>query len=390
MKILFVVGDPGVRIEASVFGGLASFLFNLIKSFRDIGNEVTVLLSSDHEGERGDVKLGSCLKQRLPFKLFSILKSIHKIMYNFKFYKSYCPFFQKEAADCIFEKHCNFHLASSVIARKLGIPYIVQIDGPVEAMKRFGPAYFLSLASAIQRKVAERANAIVVVSEAMRNYLTEKGISSKKIFVVPNAADIELFNPQTVTEDIRSEYKLGDKIIIGFVGSMKKYHGIELIIKLAEDLIREEDNIHFLIIGPFEDRGQFEEALKSKGVSEHFTLTGGIPFKEVPAHISAMDICVMPDSNWNGSPIKIFEYGAMGKPVIAPRVSPVEEVIEDGKNGLLIIPGDEKDLRDKVLTLVHDHTLRKELGSKLMKHVREHHTWQKNAERIVDIYHAIM
>lgn len=390
MKILFVVGDPGVRIEPSVFGGLASFLFNLMKSFREIGNQVTALLSSNRRGERGDVELGFSLRQRLPFKMFYILKSIYKILYNFKFYESYYPFFQKEAADFIFEKHCNFHLASSVISKKLGIPYIVQIDGPVEAMKRFGPAYFLSLAAAIQKKVAERANAVVVVSEAMRNYLTQKGISSKKIFVVPNAADIELFNPQNVTEDIRSRYKLGDKIIIGFVGSMKKYHGVKLIIKLAEDLIKEEDKIHFLIIGPFEDRGQFEEVLKNKGVSEHFTLTGGIPFKEVPAHISAMDICVMPDSNWNGSPIKIFEYGAMGKPVVAPRVSPVEEVIEDGKNGLLIIPGDEKDLREKVLTLVHNPMFRRELGSKLMEHVREHHTWQKNAERIIDIYRSIV
>jgi len=390
MKILYVVGNPGLRIDNSVYTGSTSHIVNLIEAYRKLGHMVVPIIAGQGTRESQAKLSFSNQKYILPLSIASMVRDGYKIYYNYNFLSSYKSFFKREIPDFIYERYSYFFWASSTIARDLKIPHILEINAPIEARSRFGPAHFSFLASLIQRKVEKCTNAIITISGVMRDYLVKRGVPSRKIHVLPNGVDTELFDSSSAFQDIRNKYSLRGKIVIGFVGSMHKHHGVELLIRLAQDLIRERKELHFLVVGRFRDRRQFEENLKGRGVSEHFTLTGGIPFEAVPAHIAAMDICVMPNSNWNGSPIKIFEYGAMGKPVIAPRTAPVQEVIEDGKNGILINPGDAEDLKEKILILVNDSKLRKELGSKIMEHIRKHHTWKRNAERVIDIYRAIV
>ena len=92
----------------------------------------------------------------------------------------------------------------------------------------------------------------------------------------------------------------------------------------------------------------------------------------------------MPDSNNYGSPMKLFEYGALGKPVVMPRYSPIEEVLEDGVNGLMFEPGSVVDMADKIVRLAKDPALRARLENRLKHDVLTNHTWTKNAERILE------
>jgi glycosyltransferase involved in cell wall biosynthesis len=111
----------------------------------------------------------------------------------------------------------------------------------------------------------------------------------------------------------------------------------------------------------------------------HFT--GQIPHADVPAHIAAMDIAVMPNSNAFGSPVKIFEYMAMRRAIIAPRCGPVEEVLEDGKTALIVTPGDSGQLIDAIERLAQEPDLRHRLGHAAREAFIARHTWEHNAKR---------
>ena len=125
------------------------------------------------------------------------------------------------------------------------------------------------------------------------------------------------------------------------------------------------------------------------GMSEYITFTGNVPYEHIPEYIAAMDIVTMPSSNVYGSPIKIFEYMAMQKPVIAPNVGPVQEIIRNGYNGVLIKPGDKTEMVEKILYLSQNRNKAKKLSQNARNSVLEKHTWKKNVEKIIQISSCI-
>ena len=228
------------------------------------------------------------------------------------------------------------------------------------------------------------ADAIVVVSERVKDILTDVGISEKRIHAIPNAVNAHKFSSNIDGAHISAQYGLLDKIVLGFVGSFKPWHGIDKILSIADNIKQRVDNIHLILIG---DNNKLNNRWK-KYVSERIdwiTLTGLIPHHDIPTHISIMDIAIMPNSNQYGSPMKIFEYMAMAKAVIAPKLGPLEEIIENGINGILVNPKDNNDLIEKVTLLAQDSQLRNKLGLEAQKTVLRNHTWEKNASRVIDI-----
>src|SRR5205823_4638589 len=104
----------------------------------------------------------------------------------------------------------------------------------------------------------------------------------------------------------------------------------------------------------------------------------------VPGYINAMDICVIPNATWYGLPTKLFEYGAMGKAIVAPSYPPIQEIIEDGVSGFLFKPEDEADLIRKLAALVNDPHRRRELGNNLQQKIRKNFTWELNTAAVIN------
>lgn len=390
MKVFFVVADPGLNINSSVYSGCVSHIINLVNAFRKTGVKVIPIFAGGNKGEQKAKRKFTSLKERLPETITSLLKDLYKMFYNFQFYLKYTSIFKRAKPDFVYERWSAFHFATFLLSKRLKIPYIIEINAPPVDIKWFTKTYFIPLIAFIQKKLVENADAVIVVSNYIKQYFTDKGLHPDKIFVLPNAVDIDIFNNKRCGRNIRSEYGIPENsVVIGFVGSMEKYHGIEVLIEASIKIVKKRKDVHFLLVGPFNENNNYTEFLKTEGITEFFTITGGVPFIDVPEYIAAMDICVMPHSNNYGSPIKIFEYGAMGKPVVAPQVGPVEEVIKDGKEGLLITPGDSDELTDRILLLISNPQLRQKLGSNLQKKIQRYHTWKQNAQKIREIYTLI-
>jgi glycosyltransferase involved in cell wall biosynthesis len=125
---------------------------------------------------------------------------------------------------------------------------------------------------------------------------------------------------------------------------------------------------------------KLKEQAQSSGLTGRMRFTGAVPHNKALHYIGAMDITVMPHSNWYGSPVKVFEYGAMGKPVVAPRLIPLTDVIDDGVTGYLF---DEGDLLSALERAIVDRASSESIGNALKSKVFSQHTWRDNAKSVL-------
>jgi glycosyltransferase involved in cell wall biosynthesis len=175
-----------------------------------------------------------------------------------------------------------------------------------------------------------------------------------------------------------------DAYVVGFIGSIFIWHGVDLIVDAVCELRKAGHNVVALIVGD----GQIADNLKDRadqlGESGAFTWTGTINHHDTWAYARLSDCLVMTKSNWYGSPIKLFEYALAQRPIIAPNTDPVSEVMVNGLHGLLINPNVEE-LKTCILTLMRDTSLSQSLSDSWLNRVIQNHTWKRNAQMALNI-----
>lgn len=363
-----------------------------VDALRNLGLDV-VLPFQVGLSELPNIRSKRALYQKVKNYVPRVLEQLGRNLYDIYFDRFSCrkkimKCVEDQRPDLIYERLSYFHSSASAVARKYQIPYLLEIHTPISVIP---VKSWKKLAAKIYLKNAHLADEIIVVSSVLKKELQQNGISSKKIWVIPNAASEDLVdkvNSDKVSE-IKQRYALENHKIIGFVGSMAPYHGIDFFIEGARELLKRANGIRFILVGPFQDKNVKERIVslvEKFNLENDVTLLGSVPHSEIPNYLKVMDICVLPSkNNWYGSPIKLFEYAIMGRAIIASRFSPIVEVFKDNKNILLFDPGNLDDFVEKTERLIQDPVLRKKLGEEAFKEVIEHHTWDENAQKITQI-----
>ena len=152
------------------------------------------------------------------------------------------------------------------------------------------------------------------------------------------------------------------------------------------------DNLHFLLLGEGPLKKHAVNFLRDNNLSSYVCLAGRVGHREVPQYLAAMDILLSPhnplqeDKNkFHGSPLKLFEYMAMAKPIIASKVGQIGELLQDGNNAILINPGNDEELFNAILLLSKDEDLRVKLGERAREIILSRYTWDNNASKVIDI-----
>jgi glycosyltransferase involved in cell wall biosynthesis len=209
-------------------------------------------------------------------------------------------------------------------------------------------------------------------------------LDEDRISVCHNAIDPAEFNCDKTPTFSDADWD-ENCIVVGFVGTMNRWQGIPVFKTVIPEVIRCNPRAHFLMVGDGEYRQELQDHLIQSGCDDRVEFTGRRPHSDIPGYIARMDITVLPDSNSYGSPMKIFEYMAMGKAIVAPGVVPVQEIMEDGVTGFVITPGDADAMVRRILQLAGNETLRKNLGSAAREYVLGSHTWEANAKVIIHL-----
>jgi glycosyltransferase involved in cell wall biosynthesis len=172
---------------------------------------------------------------------------------------------------------------------------------------------------------------------------------------------------------------------VGFVGRFGFWRGMHALMAAVAAVAAATPHAHFVLIGDGQLMPDVRRFIGERNLGSRVTLTGGLPPAAVPAHVAALDVGVLAGSPWYSSPIKLFEYGAAGLAVVAPRVPAVEEVLADGSEGILVAPEDAPALAAAVLSLVADESRRRALGERYHARVCAEFTWARVASRVTDL-----
>jgi glycosyltransferase involved in cell wall biosynthesis len=243
------------------------------------------------------------------------------------------------------------------------------------------------------KKVLLNADQIISVSHALKT--AAEGIAtglSGKIKVVYNGCDLDNFT-YNKKERQRRRAELGiseqGRAII-FIGNLIKTKGIYDLIAAFIKLSSTHHNLNLIIIGNGPEYSTIKNIISSSNHSEKkIHLLGNKPHNEVSHWLSASDIFVLP-TYYEGLPNAVLEAMACGLPVIATKVGGIPEVIEEGRNGILIDKKDVESLIRAIVYLLKNQALAKNMGTQGRKMFESRFSWQKNAQKVIEIYKEVL
>jgi len=389
MRILYYAPNPQLSLNAQT--GYGTHMREMINSWRELGHEVDALIAGDDPNSVGHSKpietanLKTALKRFTPNFIWETLKDKRLINSDAELYKTLDTRVQSFKPDIIYERISYLQDSGIQVAKKKGIQHVSEINAPFPEERIYfsGRSAYIQRAKSIEKLVLEYSNCLTVVSSALKAYLIQKNPSAAdKIHVVPNAVNEKLKKiDSSIAEKLRSQYNPNNKLVVGFVGSIFPYHGVDLLIQAFERSLK---NAVLLIIGDGESVPELERYVRDNSLEGRVFFTGSVPHEDVFHYIEIMDICCMMNSNWYGSPVKIFEYGLMNKAVIAPDVEPVRDVMIHKKDGLLV-SNSLSVMCDSLKTLASNNQLRQQMAESWNKKVLENYTWKIAAQKTLGL-----
>ena len=290
-------------------------------------------------------------------------------------------------------------LPALIAARKQGVPFVYEVRGFWEVTRTSRDGSFTHTPryrhmTFFEQLVCEQADAVITITTPMKEELIRRGLPEEKIAVAFNSVDVERFVP--VPRDEALAERLGiaaDCPVIGYVGSMVDYEGLEDLLTAAAALKREGQNFRLLLVGD----GACSEALRRQAEELELTdiaiMPGRVPHEQVESFYSLVDIAPFPRKPWEVcelvSPLKPFEAMAQQKAVVVSSTAALREIVRHGKTGMIFEKGDVASLRDTLRTLLLDAPLREELGRNARNWVTRERTWNQAGRVCAETYAKI-
>ncbi len=403
MKILYISTDPGIDLTGQI--GSATHIRALVRALADLGHQVTLVCSGVEPAQSIEADLHATVRlvplarwNRVLARCLQIAKrfagkpvrehpDLVRALHNFRFARRAAAAARELAPDFIYERYSLWGMAGLWLARKLGTPLVLEVNAPLvyEQQRYRAGLTNAPLARWVEHCIWRKANLLIAVSESLRSRLQAAGVDPEFIRVLPNAVDPRLFHMDFDGKRVRERFNLDGRFVIGFVGTFKPWHGADLLLAAFQDLHQADPSTHLLLVGDGPLRPRFEEQVRKTGLHEAVTFAGGVAHQDVPHYLAAMDVAIAPYpalEEFYFSPIKLFEYMAAGRAVVASRAGQVAEIVVDGITGLLFEPGDCAGLVSCVERFQKDTALRNELGRRASAACSEH-TWGQNVARVI-------
>jgi glycosyltransferase involved in cell wall biosynthesis len=285
------------------------------------------------------------------------------------------------AAEAIYERYSLFSDAGVKAATVLGIPHVLEVNAPLrEEARRFRTLPHPDLAAEIERIVFRDTGRILAVSGELRGWLENQGVESARIGVVSNAVSPDLFGPRPARRD-------GD-FVLGFCGSLKAWHGIEVLLEACAIAFPKESTLCLEVVGD----GPLAHLLDSAPLpAGRLRRLGAIPHAAAVARLHSWDAGVAPYLPIEGfyfSPLKVVEYMAAEVCPVASDLGDLPALLDDGGRGVLVPPGDPERLAATFVELARDRDRAAELGRRARAHVLARHTWAGNARVVLESFAA--
>jgi glycosyltransferase involved in cell wall biosynthesis len=319
------------------------------------------------------------------------LRELEDLAYNVAFFTAAFGTARRVRPDAVYQRHTAFNCVGAVLSRVLDVPLVLEFNSSELWKGRYwGGLRQAGAAALVERINLRAADRIIVVSRVLADELKSHGVPASKIVVNPNAVDASVFRPDHDGDRVRRRHRLDSSVVVGFSGTFGAWHGIPTLARSLPLVLQARPSVRWLLIGDGPLRSVIAEPIERGGFQDKVKLTGMLSHSEMPAYLAACDILVSPHGRqvdggeFFGSPTKLFEYMAMGRPIVASGVGQIAEVLRDESTALLVPADDAEALVGAIVRLVDDAWLRARLGTAARQAAAQQHTWRQNAERVLE------
>lgn len=370
----------------------------IVNGFRALGNSVSFvsptnadptlpsLASDDNSYLKFSLvaRLLHTFADSLPEPFFEMMELFYNPLAVFRLRRAVV----REGADFIYERFAFFNFAGALLANWMNIPLVVEVN-ELSGYKRVRAQCFVGIARRIEKFVFNRASLIITVSDFLNEKIKKIVGSGKRIVTIPNGAPQKWLDEEPSkkeTKRLRRQYGLSGKKVVCFMGGLVRWHNFDLLLEAVKSLQEDVPEAVLVILGDGPMKRHILAKVYELGIkNDSVLLVGAVSHNKIPEYLSLADVAVIPETNNFRSPIKIFEYMALGKPVVAPRMPSIEMIIEDGKDGLLFEPGDPSSFKAMLLQLLSFPVQQQAIGRLAQQKIAHNFTWEANAHRIISL-----
>lgn len=301
--------------------------------------------------------------------------------------------------DLVYERNTMYRFGVAMACKRLGLPYILYVEAddilehdimkkPITGLLRLQAArsFLYNL---------DTADRVICVSEPLKAHLMTKwNVPGEKIAVFPNVANVERFKPDPETGTaIRASLNLDSAPLILFVGNFYEWHDVSTLLRAFVEVLKHYPDARLMLVGDGARREAMAQLARELGLERSVIFTGMVAHTEVPRYMASADIAVVPypllDRDIWLSPLKLFEYMATGNAILASNVGQLSEWIDDGRNGLLIPPGDVVAMAEGIERLIHDPDLRSRLGQNARDDAVQKHSWDRYLSDLEALFYSL-
>lgn len=381
MRIVYVSADRGIP----VFGekGASIHIQEMMRAFARLGHEVRCVAARAGDGPRRGLSV-----DEIPQEMAGATRAEKEraaMAQADAIEARLCALYREWPFDMIYERYSLWSAAGCRAARTLGLPVVTEVNAPLVLEQ----AAFRSLvcedeARAIEAEVLMQSTALAAVSRQVSDYVTGTGADPARIHVIGNAVDTGHFRPDVIPAKLDIPE---DAFVVGFTGSLKMWHGVDTLLEAFRAFRAQEPRAHLLICGDGPKRGWIDGFISGAGLQEAVTMAGWVDHEELPSLIARMDVATAPypasDAHYF-SPLKLYEYLAMGIPVLASDIGQTAELLAGSDAACLLPPGDPAALTRALQELATDPARRSAMAEAAAREGARH-DWTRNASIVANI-----
>lgn len=394
MHLAYVCADRGVCIGG--FNGAATHVRELTNAFVARGASGTIL----SPGARGGPDVACDVIDIDEDPLLAVLRrlaakdatsgelartqasEVHGLLLNGPLLEHLERLHAARPVDVVYERHSLWSLAGLQFARRHGLPFLLEVNAPLAAQQE----EYRSLANAapargLEQMLLRNADRVLVPSRTLGDYVAAQGCRRRALRVVPCGVPREFLSRSRVDDRKDGEF------VVGFLGSLKPWHGLDILMLAFRELLQRWDGYRLVVVGDGPMRARLEQFRDSMPITRAAVeIVGAVPYHEVPGHLARMDVGIAPYPPlpmFYFSPLKIFEYAAAGLPIVASGCGQIAEVLTHRSNALLHPPGSVRKIVKHVELLRTQPNLGSRLGRRARQVVAKRYTWDRLAARLL-------
>ena len=381
MKILYLHRTQAKGVEGVHIRGI-------VGAMRQAGHEVQVIGPPGTDPyAKGGGPARPTLASRFAKAAPEFAFELAELLYELKQKRRLQQFAAGFQPDLIYERFAFFAYTGSRLADRLGVPHIIEVNYTcADPLVRSRSRLLMPIARRREKRIFRRATVLSAVSSTLRDRLLAMGVKAERIVLTPNAVDRAWWREAKKVAPQPLPPQFAGLPVTGYIGGFYAWHRIDLLLQAAGRCAAQGFRTALILVGDGPERPAIQARLAGEGLEAMTLLPGQVPHAELNRWIASMDICTLPASNDYCSPMKLFEYMAFGKTILAPDLPNTRDVIEPGVNGVLFGTAGDQDeagaFTESLLALLRDPDLRRRVGEQARRTVWERHTWQENVRRL--------